>query len=185
MYERSSSAARSLRRRDGGNEGPTKACKLASSWRCDRAMKTPRSRLRGQRGAVAVEFALILPVLVLLVTGAIEFGRVYSQLQVYQGGARESARCAAVQASGLTGCTIYGGLASHVAPYDVPLSVTVTLSGGGSTTATAAIPNPASCTNDTRGQSVTVSWPQTFQLNIPFWANASITRTIVGVFRCE
>jgi len=142
-------------------------------------------RSRGQRGAVAVEFAIIMVPLFLMLIGAIEFGRVYSQLQVYQGGAREGSRCAAVQAAGAAPCTIYGSIQSHLAGYAVPPSVTVAVSGGATATATSANPNPPSCTAMTRGETVTVSWPQTFQLNIPFWSNASITRTIVGVFRCE
>jgi len=144
-------------------------------------------RTRGQRGAVAVEFAIIMVPLFLMLIGAIEFGRVYSQLQVYQGGAREGARCAAVQAAGGASCTIYGSIQSHLAGYAVPPSVTVTVTGpnGGTATADPSNPDPTSCTQDTRGETVTVSWPQTFDLNIPFWSNASITRTIVGVFRCE
>ena len=142
-------------------------------------MRTPRSRLRGQGGAVAVEFALILPVLVLLVTGSIEFGRVYSQLQVYQGAAREGARCAAVQAASPVGsvCDIQTRIQEHTAGYTVPSSVSVSVSPGGNG-------SPYACSGR-RGATVSVSWPQTFELNIPFWANASITRTIVGVFRCE
>ena len=50
-------------------------------------MMRHRRRAAGDRGAVAVEFALILPVLLLIVVGTIEFGRVYSQVQVYNGSA--------------------------------------------------------------------------------------------------
>ncbi len=38
-----------------------------------------------------------MPVLILLVAGAIQFGIMYSQYQVLQGAAREGARCASVQ----------------------------------------------------------------------------------------
>lgn len=51
---------------------------------------------RGEQGAVAVEFALLLPVLVLLVFGIIDFGRVFNaQISVTQA-AREGARLAAL-----------------------------------------------------------------------------------------
>ena len=71
-------------------------------------MTRHRRRAAGDRGAVAVEFALILPVLLLIVVGTIEFGRVYSQVQVYNGSAREGARCAAVMAQSFATCRSLG-----------------------------------------------------------------------------
>lgn len=56
-------------------------------------------RERGQRGAVAVEFALILPVLLLLVLGIIEFGFGYHAWDATQNAAREGARVGAVNPS--------------------------------------------------------------------------------------
>lgn len=58
-----------------------------------------RARARGQRGAVAVEFALIFPVLVLLVLGIIEFGTGYHAWDATQNAAREGARLGAVDPS--------------------------------------------------------------------------------------
>lgn len=134
-------------------------------------MRLHNRRLRGQRGAVAVEFALIMVPLFLMVIGAIEFGRVYSQLQVYQGAAREGARCAAVQASGLSTCTVQDAIATHLAGSTYPAPSTVNQS--------------ITCTNATRGQTVVVSWEQPFELDIPFWGDMTFTRTISGAFRCE
>ena len=53
-----------------------------------------RRRVRGgdERGAVAVEFALIFPVLVLLLVGIIEFGAMFNAQLLVQGAAREGAR---------------------------------------------------------------------------------------------
>ncbi len=45
-----------------------------------------------ERGAVAVEFALIFPVLVLLLVGIIEYGSVFNAQLLVQGAAREGAR---------------------------------------------------------------------------------------------
>ena len=51
---------------------------------------------QSERGAVAVEFALLLPVLLLLVIGIMEFGRAYNvQISASQAG-REGARYVAV-----------------------------------------------------------------------------------------
>lgn len=49
-----------------------------------------------ERGAAAVEFGLILPLLVLLVFGIIEFGAAWSQNTDVRHGAREAGRLAAV-----------------------------------------------------------------------------------------
>lgn len=51
------------------------------------------------RGAVMVEFAFILPVLVMLLVGIIEFGRAYSAQVSIQGAAREGARSLALRES--------------------------------------------------------------------------------------
>jgi Flp pilus assembly protein TadG len=58
-----------------------------------------RGRAHDQRGAVAVEFALIFPILVLLVLGIIEFGAGFHAWDATQNAAREGARLGAVDAS--------------------------------------------------------------------------------------
>ena len=53
-------------------------------------------RLRAQNGASAVEFALLLPVLVLLVAGIMQFGFIFSASQGLEAAAREGGRVAAL-----------------------------------------------------------------------------------------
>jgi Flp pilus assembly protein TadG len=55
--------------------------------------KTKRG-MRGERGAVAVEFALIAPVLLILVFGIIDFGHAYFMKHNLQNACREGARYA-------------------------------------------------------------------------------------------
>ncbi len=55
-----------------------------------------RARAHGERGVIAVEFAIIFPVLILLVLGIIEFGFGYHAWDATQNAAREGARVAAV-----------------------------------------------------------------------------------------
>lgn len=55
------------------------------------------SRFRSERGAVAVEFALVLPILVALLLGIVEFGRAYNAQVTVTHAAREAARTMAVE----------------------------------------------------------------------------------------
>jgi Flp pilus assembly protein TadG len=138
-------------------------------------MMNTRRRLRQQRGAVAVEFALIMPVLLLILVGTLEFGRVWSQLQVFQGAAREGARCAAVKATST--CVIEDRIRASSGAYTPSNQpATVTINGNAA---------PGGCTNATQGQDVTVSWVQPLTIDIPFWNDVTINSTITGVFRCE
>ncbi len=52
--------------------------------------------LRDERGAAAVEFALVLPVVLMMLFGIIEFGRAWNVRQTLTDAAREGARVAAV-----------------------------------------------------------------------------------------
>ena len=55
-------------------------------------------RVRRDDGAAAIEFALVVPVLVLLLFGLIEFGMAFLQVQSIRAGVREGGRAAAVGA---------------------------------------------------------------------------------------
>jgi Flp pilus assembly protein TadG len=61
--------------------------------RCRFGSDTKRG-LRGERGAIAVEFAIILPVLLLLVFGIVDFGHAWFMKQTLQNACREGARYA-------------------------------------------------------------------------------------------
>lgn len=53
-------------------------------------------RVRGERGSIAVEFAIIAPILLMLVFGILEFGFGYHAWDATQNAAREGARLGAV-----------------------------------------------------------------------------------------
>lgn len=55
------------------------------------------SRLRSERGAAAVEFAIALPVLLILLLGIVEFGRAYQTQATLAAAAREGVRILAIQ----------------------------------------------------------------------------------------
>jgi len=55
-----------------------------------------KRKIKNQKGASSIEFALILPVLVMLMVGIFEFGMAYSNYIAITHAAREGARLAAV-----------------------------------------------------------------------------------------
>lgn len=88
-------------------------------------------RARGDGGASAVEFALVAPLLFLLIAGTIEFGWAFHQMMDLRHGARESARLVAVNYSSTSSAS--GDLqrdqiiAAACARMDATGAVTVTL----------------------------------------------------------
>jgi Flp pilus assembly protein TadG len=139
-------------------------------------MNVIRNRISREEGVAAVEFAIVLPLLCLILFGVLEFGRVWSQYQVFQGAAREGARCAAVKATKFSDCDIQNEVHQAAEPYVVKDPVAVKIGGA---------PAADGCTEATRGEDVEVSWVQPLQIDIPFWSNLTVDSTIKAVFRCE
>jgi Flp pilus assembly protein TadG len=64
---------------------------------------------RDQRGAAAVEFALVVPLLLLIVFGIVDFGIAFSNFENVRSGTREAARLGVVNdLSSAPSCTIGG-----------------------------------------------------------------------------
>jgi hypothetical protein len=137
-----------------------------------------RNPIKREEGVAAVEFALILPVLFLILFGVLEFGRVWSQYQLFQGAAREGARCAAVASS--SNCVVQDRINAAAEPYKPQPSAQIKVLNGPTPG-----PRPIGCLSTDQGNDVQVSWPQQLQVDIPFWSNMTITTTIKAVFRCE
>ena len=57
---------------------------------------------RAERGAELIEFALVLPLLLLLVLGIVDFGFLFQRLEVVTNAAREGARIAILPSYGTT-----------------------------------------------------------------------------------
>jgi Flp pilus assembly protein TadG len=81
-----------------------------------------------ERGAVAVEFALIFPVLILILVGIIEYGAVFNAQLLVQGAAREGAREMALTGSVAQAQSAAVDAADGLAP--VLTSGDVTVTGG-------------------------------------------------------
>jgi Flp pilus assembly protein TadG len=131
--------------------------------------------LRREDGAVAVEFAIIAPLLILILFAIISFGIALSQYQVYEGAAREGARYAAVrcQPDSTSGCTP-GMIVTRVQNAAVGYRI-----GPGAPTA------DQTCSSSTVGKPVTVQWQQNITISIPFWNRITLTPTVKAVFACE
>lgn len=134
-----------------------------TSARRGRADRSTSGRACGERGAAAVEFAIVVPLLVLLLAGIVEFGRAYSAKISLQGAAREGARVLALDSGDPVDTTL--GASGSLDPSDISIQT-----------------SGAPCTKG-EPASVTASYP--FSYNIPFFGSKTVTLTATGVMRCE
>jgi Flp pilus assembly protein TadG len=86
-----------------------------------------------ERGASAVEFAILLPVLMLILFGTIEFGMVMYSREILTNASREGARAGIVQQTPkLTQGQIEGVVTNYLTNTGIdPANVTVSVAGAG------------------------------------------------------
>jgi Flp pilus assembly protein TadG len=65
------------------------------------SIRNPQSAIRDRRGAVAVEFAIVAPVLVAIMFGMIQYGKAFEMQTQLQNAAREGARFASMDHTGM------------------------------------------------------------------------------------
>ena len=101
-------------------------------------------RSHDQRGAAAVEMAIVLPILILLVFGIIEFSIYFNRLQGLQAAAREGARVAALPQSTQSDVKdkVVSALSGVLPTSQSPLVSVSPSSGGRGRTAATAAPSP-------------------------------------------
>jgi Flp pilus assembly protein TadG len=138
-----------------------------------------------ERGAAAVEFALISIVLFTILFGIIGFGQLYSQFEVFQSAAREGARVAAVKTT-TGGVATDSEIASVVRAAANPYGSKIAASGVESPHVLTP-PGPCPATVPTSGArpTVVVAWRQKFNIEIPLIPRLNFFQTIKGVFECE
>jgi Flp pilus assembly protein TadG len=138
-----------------------------------------RSRLRSDDGAAAVEFAIVVSLLVIFVFGIVEFGLAFWQIQNLRSATREAARVAAVRGNPTQVSTAMVDASAGSLPPGYT-GFTIAPSTG--------------CTSSTVGQEVTVtivnaslasSVKDAFSIDIPLLPVITINPTISGTFRCE
>jgi Flp pilus assembly protein TadG len=152
-------------------------------------MKPLRLRpLHREGGAAAIEFAIVTVLLLLIVFGILEYGRIYSQVEVLNGAAREGARAGAVQG---TKQDISNAIMSSAGPYANQISnVQITATASGGTQAPPAQDPPcqdssSSPTVVTQGGELKVTFDYNAHVNVGLLPPLNETISIEGVFRCE
>ena len=136
---------------------------------------------RNEGGAAAFEFAIIVPILVMILFAIFEFGLAYFRSQSLQAAAREGARIASLSPTTQTEinarvCVWGGTTCTAGALIGVPFASAPTIT---------TVPNDVRPCNLRSGQTVrvTVSAPTTIE--IPFFGTRTPTLTGAGEFLCE
>ena len=129
----------------------------------------PTRRLRGERGAVAVEFALVVPLLLLLLFSIVSVSRAFQVQAALSGAAREAARAMAIQND---------PAAARSAAVFAASTSSISL-GGGQVSIT-----PSSCTGAAPTTNVTVVITYQFQPMGSFAGGVAFPITSKAVLRC-
>jgi Flp pilus assembly protein TadG len=137
-----------------------------------RSLRLVRKHTGDERGAAAVEFALVVPLLVLLVFGIVQFGIAYNRVQGLQAAAREGARLGSLPQT--TQSQISSRVTSALAGVPFNGAPTVSIS-----------PNTSQPCNNNSGGTVTVTVSAVTSIDIPIWGTVSKTLTGKGQFKCE
>jgi Flp pilus assembly protein TadG len=127
-------------------------------------------RLRGERGATVVEFAFIVPLLIVLVLGIVEFGHAFQVSGTLSAAAREGVRVMALQNDPVAARAAVRGAAPSLTPAVTNAQIVIT---------------PAACpTTGTTNTTVrlTVTYPMPFLTGF-FGSGVSLHGT--GVMRCN
>ncbi len=120
-----------------------------------------------ERGAIAAEFALLLPILLLLVFGMVQLGLTYQRQEAVHAAAREGARVASLPSTTTA---------------DACARSQAALAGTGFT-ATPTCSATSNCATSTGDVTVTITVANTIE--IPFFGTQTFDLTGTGDFRCE
>ena len=126
-------------------------------------------KLRGERGASAVEFGLIIPILLILVLGIVEFGHAFQVQGTLSAAAREGARAMALRNDQSQAKSAVRQAASALDPDITDAQISI---------------SPAACPAgvSTTIVRLTIDYPMPFLTD---FFGASIDMTGTGVMRCQ
>jgi Flp pilus assembly protein TadG len=129
-----------------------------------------RARLRDERGATAVEFAFIVPLLIVLVLGIAEFGHAFQVQGTLSAAAREGVRMMALQNDPGAARAVVRDAASSLDPAVTDAQIAI---------------SPASCPTLNSGTTtvrLTIDYPMPY---LTGFFGTSIGLTGTGVMRCN
>jgi Flp pilus assembly protein TadG len=129
-----------------------------------------RDRLRSERGATAVEFAFIVPLLIVLVLGIAEFGRAFQVQGTLSAAAREGVRLMALQNDPAAAKAAVKNAAPSLNPAITDAQITIT---------------PTSCPVVNAGSTtvrLTIKYPMPY---LTGFFGSTVTMTGTGVMRCN
>ncbi len=133
-------------------------------------------------GAAAVEFALIVGLLAMLVFGMMEYGLAFWQLQSLRAATREGARVAAVggDTSQVTDAVVGASAGALPAGFGG-----ISVSGGGCPEPSAGTPIDQSVTVSINNAALPSNIQEILTIDIPLLPSIALDPTIEGTFRCE
>jgi Flp pilus assembly protein TadG len=140
-------------------------------------------RGRSQEGASAVEFALVLPLLVLFLFGTIAFGLAFARIQAMEAVAREGARYASIGRSvtyAQVNAHAQGTAAGLIRGEDVQVTVYDNDGKMVSENWCSKIEDEVTVVVNIRGDRV-----DAYSLPVPLWGEVVSNYRAQGVFRCE
>ena len=141
-----------------------------------------RSKMHREDGAAAVEFALIVGLLAMLVFGMMEYGLAFWQLQSLRAATREGARVAAVggDTSQVTDAVVGASAGALPAGFGG-----ISVSGGGCPEPSAGTPIDQSVTVSINNAALPSNIQEILTIDIPLLPSIALDPTIEGTFRCE
>jgi Flp pilus assembly protein TadG len=122
-----------------------------------------------EQGTALAEFALVLPLLLILLFGIVEFGIAFNRAQAVEAAAREGARLASISSSTSGQITSRVNATLAGIPFSNPVNVAV---------------SPGGC-GGREGQSVTVTVTTQHLVTIPLVNSWMVNLRGQAVFRCE
>lgn len=131
--------------------------------------RVPERDKSPERGAVMAEFALILPILLVILFGIVELGIAVNRAQAVEAAAREGARLASISSTTNGDVTARVNNALAGIPLDSPVAVAVA---------------PGGCAGR-EGEAVTVTVTYLHDVTIPLLFSRNVDLTGQAVFRCE
>jgi Flp pilus assembly protein TadG len=133
------------------------------------------TRLRDERGASAVEFAFIVPLLIVLVLGIAEFGHAFQVQGTLSAAAREGVRAMALRNDPAEARAVAREAAASLDPDLIDSQISIKIVGGSATTC------PTIGAGDTAVR-LTITYPMPF---LTSFFGSGVTLTGTGVMRCN